>query len=275
MQQPSFWPIAVSSAFYGRFDETFLAECRENEIHAVELSSPWHELTGALDFEERPEACAALAARYGVKFTSIHLPFHGEGVQIDLASPDETVRGESVELQIRLLHSAAKCAIPIAVVHPCLEPVPEEERALRLGQAAKSLRALVRAAKPLGIRVAAENLPRSCLCRTPVEMNALLDAAPGLYVCFDTNHSLLQSNEAYIRAVGRRIITLHVSDYDFVDERHLLPFEGKIDWAALLDELRQADYRGLFTFEADSHRIHTLRELRDCYDRLAGMQKRG
>ncbi len=269
--QSDFWSIAVSSGFYGRFDEQFLAECEENGIGAVELSLALHKLNGELDFEKNPQKAAQMAQKYGVKITSLHLPFWGKGVEIDLASPDELLRTESVQLQTALIRAAGQISIPIVVVHPCLEPVPQEQRDLRMEQAIKSFRDLVQVAEPLGIRIAAENLPRSCLCRTPQEMNRLLDAVPGLYVCFDTNHSLLQTNAEYIHAVADKIITLHVSDYDFIDERHLLPFEGKIDWPALLGNLRESDYRGLFTFESGWHETHTLEDLCACYDRLANL----
>lgn len=53
MKQP-FWPIAVSSGFYERFDKAFLKECAENDIHAVELSLSWRKLTAELCFAERP-----------------------------------------------------------------------------------------------------------------------------------------------------------------------------------------------------------------------------
>ena len=49
--------------------------------------------------------------------------------------------------------------------------------------------------------------------------------------------------------MGGRIITLHVSDYDFVDERHLLPGEGKNPWGEILRALEEVGYDGRFTYE--------------------------
>lgn len=70
-------------------------------------------------------------------------------------------------------------------------------------------------------------------------MLELLDADRRLMSCFDTNHLLTQSLEDYLQALAGRIATLHVSDYDFVDEKHVLPGEGKVAWPSLLAKLRQ------------------------------------
>jgi sugar phosphate isomerase/epimerase len=66
---------------------------------------------------------------------------------------------------------------------------------------------------------------------------------------------------AFVEAIGSRIITLHVSDYDFIDERHLLPGEGKNDWAAIVDALERADYAGPWMYEVGSLGKVTLKDL--------------
>ena len=94
-----------------------------------------------------------------------------------------------------------------------------------------------------------ENLPRTCLCRTSDEMLKFLAAIPELKVVFDTNHSLAEENVHYIHAVGSKIVSLHVSDYDFIDERHLLPGEGLNPWPKILESLEEEGYNGRFLYE--------------------------
>lgn len=43
--------------------------------------------------------------------------------------------------------------------------------------------------------------------------------------------------------------SLHISDYDFVDERHDLPGCGINQWHALLDLLKDAGYNGPALYE--------------------------
>ena len=68
-------------------------------------------------------------------------------------------------------------------------------------------------------------------------------------MCFDVNHLLIESHKEFLRVAGHLVATLHISDYDFVNERHWLPGEGKIDWVALADGLDAIGYTDAFTYE--------------------------
>ena len=49
--------------------------------------------------------------------------------------------------------------------------------------------------------------------------------------------------------MGKKIVTVHISDYDFIDERHWIPGTGKIDWKELISLLKAIDYEGPFMNE--------------------------
>ena len=157
---------------------------------------------------------------------------------------------------------------PVAflVIHPSGEPYEEAERSRRITVGIDMISRLNTVAKELGMTLALENLPRLCLCRTHDEMESFLQAIPDLRVCFDTNHNLVESNAEYIRAVGDRIVTIHVSDYDFVDERHWLPMEGKNDWEEILSVLEEISYAGRFVYEL--HSGPTPQDVADNYQKL-------
>ncbi len=99
------------------------------------------------------------------------------------------------------------------------------------------------------MRLAIENLPRSCMGRDVKEMVQILNAVEGTYACFDTNHSLIDENVEFIRTLGGKIIATHVSGYDFIDERHLLPGEGKNDWKGILTALEETGDTGTWNYE--------------------------
>lgn len=69
--------------------------------------------------------------------------------------------------------------------------------------------------------------------RTSAEMLRPIGGCTEAMVCFDTNHLLLESHADFIGALGDRIATIHLSDYDGRDERHWLPGRGVIDWPDL------------------------------------------
>ena len=48
---------------------------------------------------------------------------------------------------------------------------------------------------------------------------------------------------------GDKIVTVHVSDYDFINERHWLPGEGKADFYAMLAALDEVGYKGPWLYE--------------------------
>ena len=82
------------------------------------------------------------------------------------------------------------------------------------------------------------------------EIEELLSAHPSLRVCFDTNHLLGgRCPLEFVREIGDKIVSLHVSDYDGIDEKHWLPGEGIVDWAAIMDALDEVGYDGPFLYE--------------------------
>ena len=97
--------------------------------------------------------------------------------------------------------------------------------------------------------LAVENLPRTCLGNRAEELKRIISVNDKLRVCFDFNHSLGEDNSAYIKLLGDKIITTHVSDYDLIDERHWLPGEGKVDWVEMITLMEQADYQGVWMYE--------------------------
>ena len=56
-----------------------------------------------------------------------------------------------------------------------------------------------------------------------------------------------------IRALGSRLGALHIHDNDRWKDLHQIPFAGSIDWSAVTKALKDVDYKGEFTLEADTY----------------------
>ena len=192
--------------------------------------------------------CARWSRDSGVPVRSFHLPFYTENA-VDPASLDPDLRRSTAELHARYVETAADLGARFAVVHACLEPVAPADRAERLARAKESMAALAEVAAARGVTLCVENLPRSCLGNTAAELADIVSCDPRLRVCFDTNHLLGESHADFLAVLGPKIATLHVSDYDFANERHWLPGEGKVDWRALADGLDAIGYADAFTYE--------------------------
>lgn len=188
------------------------------------------------------------AKEYSVRLWSYHIPF-APFEDINIASLDEKLRKNSVALVKKSIDTASYLETKIAVIHPSGEPNKPEERTLLIEAAKESLAEIAEYASQKNIVIAVEDLPRTCLGNSSSDILELIKADDRLRVCFDTNHLLEEKNTGFIRACGDKIVTTHVSDYDFMNERHWLPYEGKNDWIGMVNALEDVGFSGPFLFE--------------------------
>ena len=224
------------------FDGYARAGIKADEVSCAHLGDSNTE--GAVDWKlVRRQADAA-----GVMLWSVHLPF-APFETVNPASPDAAVRKKTVEIMREYMAGASSIGIDKAVIHPSGEPNPDAERAERMKYAAEILAILADVGSEYGMTVCVEDIPRTCLGNCAADFKYLLADSDKLRVCFDTNHMLIEKNVDFVRALGDKIVTLHVSDYDFRNERHWLPFEGKNDWASIVSALEAVDYKGPWLYE--------------------------
>ncbi len=192
----------------------------------------------------------ALAKQYseesGVKLWSFHLPFM-PFTEIDISAPFLAKR--SVEYLSEYIKKGAAAGIEKFIIHPSGEPILPVFRRSRMEKAKESLFRLSACAKENGAVLCVEDLPRTCLGRDSDEIIELISVSDDLRVCLDTNHLLTESLPDFIRRVGSKIVTTHISDYDFKDEKHWLPGEGKIDWSEVVKALADIKYDGVWLYE--------------------------
>ncbi len=208
----------------------------------------------SVEISDRPQtyptldwaAIKAAADANGIRLNSVHLPFSNRE---NISLLDAATRAQTIATHTAIMKNAAAIGIGIAVLHPSAEPIADADRAQFMANSKHSLAIMADYAAAYGMTVAVEDLPRTCLGRNSAEMAELLTADARLRVCFDTNHLLGEPIRDFVRALGDKFITLHVSDYDFIDERHVYPGEGKIDWIEFMDLLDEVGYKGIFTYE--------------------------
>lgn len=248
--------IGMSSCGFALTEENFAA-LAENGIEAIEVSLPTAQ-HDALDLC----AIAKLRDRHRVELWSYHLPF-APFSELEISTLDRTLRDRTVSYFERLIERAADVGINKFVIHPSGEPIPASDREARIGYSMQSLDALAEFAHRRGAVIAVEDLPRTCLGNTADEMLRLLEANDKLRVCFDSNHLLSDTNLNFIQKLGDRIVTVHISDYDFVDEKHWLPGEGGVDWNEVYSALTAAGYRGAWLYELGLRSPKTLTRSRN------------
>ncbi len=239
----------------GFVNEQLFSDMAKAGIRHVEISVDKKQ-SEALDYGKLKE----WSQKYGVNLWSFHLPFW-PFTEIDISSPD--IAEKTIAYLSEYIKKASEIGIDKFIIHASGEPIDEGDRALRMETSKKSLYALCEEAKKYGSVICVEDLPRTCLGRSSSDILELLSAHPNLRVCFDTNHLLDEKITDFIHSVGDKIVTTHISDYDFNNERHWLPGEGDIDWLGLISALESVNYKGIWLYEINFDCPWTIKRDRD------------
>ena len=235
------YPVGLSTCGNKPLDKQSLQNMKNCGIDHLELSNASYE---DYDFEQICQDAAAC----GQKIWSLHLPF-APFDKLDPSATDPVIRSFTMDFMVSLIRRGSRAGIDKYIIHPSIEPISDDIRSAKLEASASFLSQLADIAAGYGAVIAVENLPRTCLGKNSDEILYLLSSNDKLRVCFDTNHLLSEDIPTFIRKVGQKIITTHVSDYDFVNERHWLPGEGKADWQAIYTTLKEIDYQGVWMYE--------------------------
>lgn len=235
--------LGMSSCGFQELTEEDFKGLQEAEVKELEISLS-EEKYDTFDYQAVKER----SEKYGIHLWSFHLPY-APFTTVNPASTNEEKRTSTLEYFKSLIKKATAIGIKVFVVHPSREPYEDCEREAAIEMAKKSMSELADFADTLGAVIAVEDLPRTCIGRNSSDIKAILSANDKLRVVFDTNHLLGEPIADFIRAVGDKIITTHISDYDFKNERHWMPGEGDIDWVELISELEKVNYQGPLLYE--------------------------
>ena len=180
---------------------------------------------------------------------SAHAPF---GEKLDLSSLDDEIRHAGVSACVSVAELLSKLGGKTLVIHSSPHIDDPSQRAERLAGCAASVAEIADHCRGLGISVAVELLAGTQLGNTGQELLDILKAVdrPNVGVCLDVNH-VFPADDLIptVRLLGTHIITLHISDYDGIEEKHWLPTQGVIDWDGLVRALREMGYSGPFIYE--------------------------
>ena len=238
------WLTATSTR---KLDVETLKYYKTCGIEGIEISLPWNEFAN-IDIPQ----VAQNAKEAGMTICSLHLPF---AHKINIAVLDKEHRSATIAYHRNTIAAASAVGIHRFVLHPSSEPIADSDRPESMRLAKEALAELAQWADEHNSVICVEDLPRTCLGRTADEMLELLSADERLRVCFDVNHLLTSNGSTHaecIQKLGDKIVTLHLSDYDFIDERHFLPGNGQINWNEVVTLLEEADYNGPFLYEVSS-----------------------
>ena len=188
----------------------------------------------------------------GLFLQSVHAPFHHAN-RMWMTGPDAE---DAVSEHIECLQACAEVGAPIMVAHAFIgfedhSPTPE---------GIVNYRRVADEAQRLGIKLALENTEGE------EYLAALMKALwnhPAVGFCWDTGHEMCYNHSQDLLAkYGERLVCTHlddnlgISDYEgkitYLDDLHLLPFDGIADWDGIAKRLCDHKFDGPLTFELNT-----------------------
>lgn len=200
----------------------------------------------------------------GLEINSFHLPFNYSpfgGVNLSR----DTIADKTVDFYGEIIKRVVDSGLTnLFVAHSSTDGNKDVvDRKPLIDRAKESFYRLAKIATSVGAVIAVEDLPRSCVGRNSSEILEILSVDDNLRCCFDTNHLLNENPVDFIKKVGNKIVTTHVSDYDFINERHWLPGEGDNDWQGIITALKEVKYRGPWLYELGLGKKNSIIRERD------------
>lgn len=197
--------------------------------------------------------CRRAANETGMLYQSVHAPYLNAR-KIWHGSPEEAAA--AVEEQIRCLEDCARIEVPIMVTHVFIgfdDHSPNEQGLDGYGK-------IMARARELGMKVAFENTEGIEYLDAVMKLSEEYRDCTGF--CWDTGHEMCYNYSWDMpgRYPGRLIAT-HINDnlgisdpngvITWLDDLHLLPFDGKGDFESI--GRRLAGFDGPLTFELTTH----------------------
>ncbi len=197
------------------------------------------------------EGMLQAAQSLGLKVPSVHL----SSVNAD----DLWNKGETNDRYMQtIMNEIAICGkynIPVVIMHAtCGNPT---NMLISLNEyGIECMEKIVEYAKTFKIKVALENLDNSNIKRWSILLDSIKSKNFG--VCYDIGHHQLYNSQVDIaKKYVNRIFAVHIHDNmldyeygcDWTRDLHLLPFDGKIDFARMCRKLRLFGYKGVLMLE--------------------------
>lgn len=163
----------------------------------------------------------------------------------------------------RAIECTAEAGGKICVIHPDNYKSAEEN--------AEVYNEILPFAKECGVKIATENMfnwnygPAPAACSSPESFVEHLNAVNDDYfvACLDIGHAELKglktSAVEMIKALGPKLQALHIHDNDKDNDKHQIPFSMNIDFEAVAKALKEVNYKGELTLEADAY-LHAFDE---------------
>ena len=206
------------------------------------------------------EEAIADAEREGIFFEMCHLPFIQAGAPL---------YGEAYEIFCKRMHGAIEAAKMIgakcAVMHPNAATIQTKffNRKEQFDAVISHLAPFVDHAERIGVSTVVENMrviptfvASHRYTQTPEEICEVADAL-GIGICWDFGHANISGicQSEGLAYVGKRLRAIHVNDNFGINDDHVPPFIGNVNWKDAMHGLALTGFDGLLNFEISTGKL--------------------
>ena len=175
---------------------------------------------------------------------------------------------EFINMEINAIKATSYLGSKYMVMHSALSTDPfthtREDWEINI----RFYKKMIPALKDYGVKIALENLftwnpikkqyyANNVCSASQIKMMIEELGADCFCACVDTGHAILggQDPVGMIRALGENVSVLHLQDNNGVDDLHLLPGLGYINWQNVMSALKEIGYKGILNFEVEFFRV--------------------
>jgi sugar phosphate isomerase/epimerase len=267
---------AVSTYLYvrERLHPGILDGLTRSGVQAIEIFAARQHL----DYANRKAHVKEIAEWFrgsGVPLHSVHSPLYADyewgragAPPLNIASVDRGGLVQAMDEVKRALEIAEQIPFRFLIQHI---GVPNEEFSEKKFESAMTSIEHLRAfAKPLGVRILLENIPNEL--STPDRLVEMIRAAhfDDVGICFDFGHAhIMGSVSEAFEILRKQIWSTHVHDNDKVNDSHLWPGQGTINWKEAMELLRSAPQTPPLMLElGEDEKVNPLEKLRETFEKL-------
>lgn len=220
--------------------------------------------------KEYKEYCRSLkqkADKLGIRCNQAHAPF------ASVKWGDDDFNKKRFGEIVRSMECASLLGAEIIVVHPVHVGKPKSVNEYEVNK--EFYERLIPYCEKFNIKIATENMfnhdpKRDCIiadvCNSPERFVKMVDYidSPWIVGCLDVGHCGLVGEDAAEMALALghdRLKALHIHDNNYLNDNHIVPFMGKMDWDSICKALADINYDGVFTYESYLCSTHLPAEL--------------
>lgn len=224
-------------------------------MDAIDYSLYWHEENSEAygsHYRDYARELRTLVEKKGMVFNQTHAPFDC------YIFGNDRYNQCMLEATLHAIEFSSLLGADYVIVHPIVCPDEVDRIAFNRAYYEKLLPACERfkisiAIENIFTRIGEEQRCVAATCSFGTELAQLIDLLQSEWIagCIDVGHAQLvgEQPDHMVHTMGDRLKCLHIHDNNAVKDLHLLPYQGEIQWDALLRALVNTGYRGDLTLE--------------------------